>query len=419
MKIKTKHISFEKFKQIENHKRKRPQKPWRILGLLIRILSIPELFSTRFKYTTENMENAGKGPWLILMNHSCFLDLKIAFRIFFPRRFMIVCTTDALIGKKLLMRLLGCISTNKFVTDIPLVSDIIYSIKKLKTSVLMYPEAGYSFDGRATAMPENLGVLIKKLGVPVVTVITDGAFLHDPLYNGLQQRKVKVTAKVKCLISAEDAANMSAEEISARLQNDFTFDGFARQKETETRVTEKFRADGLHRILYRCPACESEGKMEGKGTTLTCHNCGKVWELGIYGQMQALSGDTEYPHIPDWYDYERECVRREITEGKYSLCSQVDIGVIADHKALYMIGSGTLTHSTEGFTLTGCDGMLHYTHSPTASYSLNSDYFWYEIGDVICIGDRKCLYYCFPRDGANVTKARLATEEIYKMQNSH
>lgn len=418
MKIKTKSISFEKFQEIKMPKRKRPKKPWLILGLLIRILSIPELFSTRFKFTAENMEKAGKGPWFILMNHSCFLDLKIAFRIFFPRRFMIVCTTDALIGKKLLMRLLGCIPTNKFVTDIPLVSDIIYSIKKLKTSVLMYPEAGYSFDGRATAMPQNLGVLIKKLGVPVVTVITEGAFLHDPLYNGLQQRKVKVSAKVKCLISAEEAATMSAEDISALLKSDFTFDSFAHQKETNTPITEPFRADGLHRILYRCPACQSEGNLEGKGTTLTCHNCGKVWELDIYGQLRALSGDTEYPHIPDWYDFQREYVRREIESGEYNLCSRVDVGVISDHKALYMIGSGTLTHTTEGFSLEACNGNLHYTLSPTASYSLNSDYFWYEIGDVICIGDRKHLYYCFPQDNANVTKARLATEEIYKIQNA-
>ena len=417
MKIKTKKISFEKFEQIKAPKRKKPQKPWRILGLLICILSIPELFSTRFKFTTENMEKAGKGPWLILMNHSCFLDLKIAFRIFFPRRFMIVCTTDALIGKKLLMRLLGCISTNKFVTDIPLVSDIIYSIKKLKTSVLMYPEAGYSFDGRATAMPENLGVLIKKLGVPVVTVITDGAFLHDPLYNGLQPRRVRVSANVKCLVSAEDTKTMSADQISALIKEEFTFDGFARQKETKTAVDENFRADGLHRILYQCPACKSEGETEGKGATLTCHSCGKVWELGIYGELRALTGKTEFSHIPDWYDFERECVRREINEGKYSLETEVDIGVIADHKALYMIGKGTLKHTTEGFELTGCEGRLHYTQSPTSSYCLNSDYFWYEIGDVIGIGDRKCLYYCFPRDKANVTKARLATEEIYKMHN--
>ena len=42
-----------------------------------------------------------------------------------------------------------------------------------------------------------------------------------------------------------------------------------------------------------------------------------------------------------------------------------------------------------------------------------------ERGDVIGIGNRDCLYYCFPKptDGKipPVAKARLATEELYKM----
>jgi RIO-like serine/threonine protein kinase len=49
-----------------------------------------------------------------------------------------------------------------------------------------------------------------------------------------------------------------------------------------------------------------------------------------------------------------------------------------------------------------------------ASHSLNSDFFWYELGDVIGIGNRSELYYCFPKDKDVVTKARLAAEEIYK-----
>ena len=66
----------------------------------------------------------------------------------------------------------------------------------------MYPEAGYSFDGRATALPRKMGVLMKRLGVPVVTVITKGAFARDPLYNMLQIRDVTVSAHVKCIATA-------------------------------------------------------------------------------------------------------------------------------------------------------------------------------------------------------------------------
>jgi hypothetical protein len=66
------------------------------------------------------------------MNHSSFIDLKIASRIFFPKRYGIVCTTDAFVGKNFLMRLLGCIPTQKFVSDMTLIRDMEYMLKKKK-----------------------------------------------------------------------------------------------------------------------------------------------------------------------------------------------------------------------------------------------------------------------------------------------
>ena len=142
------------------------------------------------------MDKAGKGPYFILMNHSSFIDLEIAYRIFFPKPFNIICTSDGFVGKSLLMRLLGCIPTNKFVTDVSLIGDILYTVKNNNCSVLMYPEASYSFDGTATPLPQKLGVLIKKLGIPVVTVMTDGAFLRDPLYNGLQNERLRLAPRL-------------------------------------------------------------------------------------------------------------------------------------------------------------------------------------------------------------------------------
>ena len=140
-------------------------------------------------------------------------------------------TTDAFVGKNLLMRMLGCIPTQKFVTDVTLIRDMEYLLKEKNTSVLMFPEAGYSFDGRATAMPRKMGVLLKKLGVPVVTVITEGAFTRDPLYNCLQKRKVKVRADVTCLATAEEVKSMSVAELDKLLEEAFSFDAFRWQKE--------------------------------------------------------------------------------------------------------------------------------------------------------------------------------------------
>lgn len=390
MKIAVKRLSYEKVQALKRPKHRKPLRPNILLATVIRVLAIFDLLPTRFTYKTHGMEKLGKKePCLILMNHSSFIDLKIASRIFYPRRYGIVCTSDGFVGfcMELLMRLIGCIPTKKFVTDVSLIKDMEYLLKKKKCSVLMYPEASYSFDGTATALPRKMGVLLKKLGVPVVTVITRGAFARDPLYNCLQKRKVDVSADVRLLATAEDIKNMSVAQLDALLDEAFGFDNFQWQQENHIKITEPFRADGLNRILYRCPHCGAEGKTEGKGIHLTCHGCGKIYELTELGYLQATDGDSAFTHVPDWYAWQREQVRQELENGTYRMEVDVKIGMLVDYKALYMVGEGKLIHDEKGFCLTGCDGKLTYTQGPLACYSLYSDYYWYEIGDMICIGD--------------------------------
>ena len=419
MKTKVKKLDYKSVLALKREKHTNPIKPPFIMRLLIRVLSIFDLVPVHFKYTKKDMEKIGKRePCLILMNHSSFIDLKIASKILFPRPYNIVCTTDGFIGKNLLMKLIGCIPTAKFVSDPTLIRDMQYALHQKKSSVLMYPEASYSFDGCATPLPRKLGALLKKLDVPVVTIITSGAFARDPLYNCLQKRKVRVSAEVKCLLTREQIKEKSVAELDAILDEEFDFDAFKWQRENKVEIDEPFRADGLERILYKCPDCQKEGKMRGKGTRLVCENCGKSYTLSVFGELVADEGVAKFSHIPDWYKWERECVKSEIESGEYRLDCEVDVGVMVDRRAVYMVGSARLVHDENGFTLKGCDGELDYSQSPLSSYGLYADYYWYEIGDTICIGTRDCLYYCFPKGDCSVAKARLAAEELYKIKRA-
>ena len=155
--------------------------------------------------------------------------------------------------------------------------------------------------------------------------------------------------------------------------------------------------------------------MEGRGTGITCHSCGKHYELTELGELKAAVGETEISHIPDYYRWEREQVRREIEEGTYKLEVDVDIVMQVDYKAMYKVGKGRLVHDLNGFHLTGCDGKLDCTQSPRFHYSLYADYYWYEMGDVVCIGDVDTHYFCFVPEGVSVAKIRLAAEEMYKL----
>ena len=417
MKIKTKEMSYEEVLNLPRLQHKKPLKPQMWLATVVRLICIPALRKTKFTYTTERMELVGDQPCLILMNHSSFTDMKLAYGIFYPAKLGIVTSIDGMtgiLGK--LMRILGCTPTHKYVTDLTLFKDIEYMLKTNKTSVLLYPEAGYSFDGCATTLPKKLGVLMKRLGVPVVTVITQGAFHRDPLYNMLQIRDVKVSAHVKCLATAEEVKEKSVAELDAMLEEAFSFDNFAWQRDNKVSIDVPFRADGLHRILYKCPHCGVENQMEGKGIHLTCRACKKQWTMDEYGQLSANNAETEYAHIPDWYSWQRACVRKELEEGTYSLDTEVDIAVQVNLNGIYKVGKGRLTHSLDGFRLVGADGKLDYSQSPIFSHTLYADYYWYEIGDVIGIGDNVFSFFCFPDANVSVTKARLATEELYKMK---
>jgi len=417
MKISKRRMSYEEVLKLPRLQHKNPRKPSKLLAAVVRFVSGFALRETDFSYTTERMELVGDQPCLILMNHSSFTDMKLAYGIFYPRPLGIITTVDGMcgiLGK--LMHFLGCVPTHKFVSDVTLIRDMEYMLKENRTSVLMYPEASYSFDGRATTLPRKLGVLMKKLGVPVVTVITQGAFARDPLYNMLQIRKVKVSAHVKCLATAEEIKEKTVAELDALLDEAFSFDNFAWQRDNKVSIDVPFRADGLHRILYKCPHCGAEGKTEGKGIHLTCKACGKKWEMDEFGQLAALEGETEFSHIPDWYSWERSCVRKELEEGTYLLDEDVDIAVQVNLDGICMIGRGHLRHDQEGFHLTSDDGKLDYHQSPVASHTLYADYYWYELGDIIGIGNNEFSYFCFPDPSVPVSKARLATEELYKLK---
>lgn len=417
MKIKVTEKSYEEVMALPREKRMKPKRPAKFFRWLMKTLGAADLKATDFTYTEVGMERLGaEEPCLYLMNHSSFIDLEMVAEMLYPKPFNIVCTSDGFVGKSGLMRAIGCIPTRKFVTDMALVKDMVYALHTLKDSVLMYPEASYSFDGTATPLPESLGKCLKMLKVPVVMIRTSGAFARDPLYNNLQKRAVKVSAEMKYLLSPEEIAEKSTEELYEILRGEFTFDNFRWQQENDISVTEGFRADFLNRVLYKCPHCKTEQKMRGHGIKITCGACEKGYELTEKGFLKAEQEESIFTHVPDWYAWERACVRKELEENTYRLEVPVEIHMMVDTRSIYKVGTGTLTHSREGFTLEGCDGKLSYTQKPSASYSLYSDYFWYELGDMICIGNTEVLYYCFPTDGGDVVaKTRLAAEELYKL----
>ena len=107
----------------------------------------------------------------------------------------------------------------------------------------------------------------------------------------------------------EELKKASAEEISEKIKNLLYNDDFRWQSENHVKVSYKKRAEGLHKVLYQCPHCMTEFKMNSKNDKVFCEHCGKSWTLNYYGELEADDGKTEFKFATDWYKWEREQVK--------------------------------------------------------------------------------------------------------------
>ena len=161
--------------------------------------------------------------------------------------------------------------------------------------------------------------------------------------------------------------------------------------------------------------------MDSKGTELFCTACGKRWNWNEDGDLQALEGETEFSHIPDWFEWERQQVRKQVREGSYSFCEEVEVYSLPRVYRYIPLGKAKLTHDIQnGFTLEGeYRGERYYIHRQCAQ--TNSLHVEYDFGP---LGKRDCLdistendsFYCIPESSNVITKLAFATEELYLLQ---
>ena len=386
------------------------------LRLLIWTLCAPALISHKNKLTKINMEGI-KPPYLLLCNHNAFMDFKVAEKAIFPHRANYVVAIDGFIGREWLLRFIGCICKRKFTRDVTLIRQLKRVVAKGDIAVI-YPEARYSLCGTKAVLPEAIGQLAKFLSVPVVTLICHGHHVNSPFWN-LPDHKVKgTTAEMTCLYDADSLKNATSDEVSEKINKAFEYDDFTWQKDNNIRITYKNRAAGLHKVLYQCPSCGREYRMSSSGITLRCDECRKEWTMTELGELEAKDGNTEFSHIPDWYEWERENVRKEVSEGKYSFTCKARVDALPNAKKYIDIGEATLRHDMNGFRLTGNAFGEPYDieWSAASLYSCHIEYEYLgEFGDCVDLNTATDTLYIYPKDCEfSVTKFALATEELYE-----
>jgi len=396
--------------------KKMPIRPKWYLQLLAWVLAFPETFTVHSFIRKHNMESL-KGPFILLCSHNSFLDFKVATRAVFPRRSSYIVAVDGYIGREGIMRNVGCFMKRKFVSDNELIRQIKHSLAVNKTVCQIYPEARYSLVGTTSMLPDSLGKLVKLMNHPVATIISHGHHLRQPVWN-LKPRKIHTSTDITQIITKDEISKLSVDEINKRIREAFKYDDYAYQVQEKIKITEPFRAENLHKPLYMCPHCKTEHQMASKGTKLWCKACSEEYEMDELGRLANTKGKTIFSHIPDWFEWEREQVKKQIMNNEYNIELEVNIDMLPNSTGYYRIGKGTLTHNKDGYKLIGEN--LKVEKPVIANFGVHIEYDYFGRGDGLSFSTSEDTYYLYPTNQEySVTKFHFATEELYKLEVEH
>ena len=358
-----------------------------------------------------------KGPYLILASHASFMDFPQLVCGLMPKTTGWVMSVEEFRRGDWLMYGIGGIPKRKFTHDIVTAKHILHYLKKLKHPVALYPEARFSFAGINERLDEALGKLCKHAKVPVVLFKSYGNFINSPQWSKHPYRKIRQESHVSLLYTTEDLQKLTADEIQEGIEKAFERDEYKWQAENNLHTKCKQRADGLYHILYKCPACGKEFAMKSEGTKLWCEACDATWEMDTLSRLHGVNTDKGFSHIPDWYRWEREEVRREVAAGTYHFEDDVRVEEYYSTKVGFLnVGNAHVLHDENGFTFTGeVNGKPFALNKPVASmYSVHVEYDFLKRGDCFDIATDETTYFMFLKNAPNyLTKMHFATEELY------
>ena len=317
-----------------------------------------------------------KPPYVLVANHSNFVDVGAAITMMYPNCANFVISVTQLVQWPSLIKRMGVLPKKQFTVDTSLIRDIKYVLSKNR-SVVIYPEAKLSVVGTPNIIKPAIAKLIKMLKVPLVTVCFHGGYLHKPRWTK-SKRYVPVTAEVKVAVGAEEVGDITAQEIHRRIVENLTYDDYAYQLENGIEIDTPDLVEGLENILYKCPCCGEEFAMTAHGNTLTCTKCGAAVTQNKLGQLEG----GRFDKVVDWYEWQRACVKEEVEREDYLFDGFFRAEQLVGKKYVDM-GDARITHDKTGITATIGDSAIHYKAGQFYTLSFNNDYVFLPTEDAV------------------------------------
>ena len=260
------------------------------------------IFTKKYNITYDNdIAKDIKGPAIVVGTHTCDQDHILSALTLYPVRPTYIVSEHFIRNKKTarLLKIMHVITKKMFTPDVSTIMNILRA-KKEDAVIVIFPEGRLSCYGRTLPVTDGTAELIKKLGVNLYAWKAEGAYLTFPKWrNKGDNRPGKINASVKLLLTADEVAEKSVDEIreiteAAILHDDeVAMDGIEYKSDT--------MAEGVDKVIFKCPMCLKEGEITAEGNHIKC-SCGLDASLDTGYKLHSAPFDS----INKWFEWQQE-----------------------------------------------------------------------------------------------------------------
>jgi ribosomal protein S27AE len=206
--------------------------------------------------------------------------------------------------------LVGTYSRRKGANDIAALRKTI-GLARSGEAIGIFPEGDRSWDGASTPIRPGAGRLARRLaedfGLPLVLARQRGNYLAHPRWAVSSRRgrwdidflvydPDELGRMSESLVETLVAAAIEKNEIKNAIAEGRSFSG-------------EGLAEGVGRLLWRCPVCGKADAIGGRNDEIRCGRCGARWKLDANCRVRPLNAPlslhaAEIGDLKDWHDWQ-------------------------------------------------------------------------------------------------------------------
>ena len=360
------------------------------MPIYIRKYIVPKNVNFKYNFDISTL----KPPFLVLFAHPSIKDHIFVTRAIRPF------VANSVVSRwyfhnaflRFLLPIVGGIPKRLFTNEPNVVKNVISVVRK-GGIVNISPEGINTPSGESLSLIPSTTKLIKKLNVPVVSVAVNGAFLTFPSYNYKAKHVGRIDVIVDLMFTPEEIAQKSNEELLAEMSRKLHYDDFKWARENNVEFKAKNRTKGLNNLLYICPKCKSQFKMETADNEIKCSECGFGAFVDNSFQLVSLGEDDVLPDdIVQWFNMQDDIIKSEVKADDFEIrekCSVKNFSkrgfrLVDKYKGELIINKGGVRFIGKDIK-TGREKEIfkEIEQLPRVSNTINKGIYFYD-GDVCC-----------------------------------